>query len=67
MEVENIVKSIETNTFNDSNEQYSDACNHIARATNAYIALSLNLDSENVNLFYYLFYKCQILNIYIYI
>lgn len=49
LEVENIVKSIETCTFDDSDEQYSDACNHIVRATNAYIALSLNLDSENVN------------------
>lgn len=55
LEIENVVKSLETCTFDESNEQYSDAYNHIARATKAYIAITLNLESEKVILIFTLF------------
>lgn len=45
---------METCKFDESNEQYSDAYYHIACATNAYIALTLKIDSEKVNLNYLL-------------
>lgn len=48
-EIENVVKFMETCKYDESNEQYSDAYNHIARATLAYIALTLQIDSEKVN------------------
>jgi len=46
---------MKTCKFDESNEQYSDAYYHIACATNAYIALTLKIDSEKVNLNYLLF------------
>lgn len=52
LEIESIVKSMETYKFDDSNEQYSDAYYHVARATNAFIALTLNLNCDEVNLYF---------------
>lgn len=49
-EIENVVKFIESCKYDESNEQYSDAFNHIVRTTNAYVAITLNRNSENVNL-----------------
>lgn len=46
LEIESVLKFIETCKFDESNEQYSDAYYHIARATNAYIALTLKIDSK---------------------
>lgn len=40
---------METCKYEESDEQYSDAYYHIACATNAYIALTLKIDSEKVN------------------
>lgn len=48
-EMENVVKFMETCKYDESNEQYSDAYNHIAHTTLAYIALTLKIDSEKVN------------------
>jgi exonuclease VII small subunit len=53
LEIENVVKYLETCIFDESNEQYSDAYNHIARATNAYIAITLNQESDKVILIKY--------------
>lgn len=47
-EIESVVKFIESCKYDDSNEQYSDAFNHIVRTTNSYIALTLNHNYENV-------------------
>lgn len=49
LEIENVIKSMDSCVFDESTEQYSDACNHIARSTNAYISSSLNLDFKKVN------------------
>ncbi|CAI6343167.1 unnamed protein product [Macrosiphum euphorbiae] len=48
LEIENVVKFLETCKFDESNEQYADAYHHIARASNAYIALTLKIDSEKL-------------------
>lgn len=48
LEVESIVKFLETCKFKEYNEHYADAYHHIARATNAYIALTLQIDSKKV-------------------
>ncbi|CAI6350792.1 unnamed protein product [Macrosiphum euphorbiae] len=48
LEIESVLKFMETCKFDESNEQYSDAYYHIARATNAYIALTLKIDSEKL-------------------
>ncbi|XP_016657447.1 uncharacterized protein LOC100571226 [Acyrthosiphon pisum] len=48
LEIESVVKFLETCKFDESNEQYSDAYHHIARATYAYIALTLKIDSEKL-------------------
>lgn len=53
MEIENVVKYMEACKYDESNEQYSDAFSHIAQTTNAYIALALNRNYENVNFNYY--------------
>lgn len=50
---------METCKFDESNEQYSDAYYHIAHATNAYIALTLKIDSEKVNFNNFLFYSTK--------
>lgn len=50
LEIESIVKSMETYKFDDSNQQYSDAYYHVARSTNAFIALTLNVNCDEVNL-----------------
>jgi len=60
MEIESVLKCMETCKFDESNEQYSDAYYHIAHATNAYIALTLKIDSEKVNLNYLYFYSKSI-------
>jgi len=44
-----MVKFVESCEFGEVHEQYSDVYIHIARATNAYVALTLNLDHEKVN------------------
>lgn len=41
---------MKTCKYEESDEQCSDAYYHIACATNAYIALTLKIDSEKVNL-----------------
>lgn len=51
-EIESVVEFIDSCKYNESNEQYSDAFNHIARTTNAYVAITLNRNSENVNINY---------------
>jgi len=56
LEIESVVKFLETCKFDESNEQYADAYHHIARASNAYIALALKIDSEKVNFNYCLFH-----------
>ncbi|XP_022179430.1 uncharacterized protein LOC111040046 isoform X1 [Myzus persicae] len=48
LEIERVLKLMETCKFDESNEQYSDAYYHIAHATNAYIALTLKIDSEKL-------------------
>ncbi|XP_016657441.1 uncharacterized protein LOC100160247 isoform X2 [Acyrthosiphon pisum] len=48
LEIESVVQFLETCKFDESNEQYADAYNHIARASNAYIALTLKIDSEKL-------------------
>lgn len=48
--IESVVKFMETCTFDESNKQSSDVYHHIARSTNAYIALTLKIDTENVNI-----------------
>lgn len=48
LEIENVVKFMETCKYDESNKQYSEAYNHIARATLAYIALTLEIDSEKL-------------------
>jgi len=60
LEIENVVKFMETCKYDESNEQYSDAYNHIARATLAYIALTLQIDSEKVNYNYLSFIQFNI-------
>lgn len=52
LEIETVVKYMESCKLDESNEQYSDACNHIARTTYAYVATTLNRESEKVNLHY---------------
>ncbi|KAL4141617.1 hypothetical protein QTP88_004228 [Uroleucon formosanum] len=47
-EIENIVKFMETCKFDESNELYSSAYHHIARATYAYIAFTLKMDAEKL-------------------
>jgi len=49
LEIESVLKFMETCTFDESSKQYSDAYYHIARATNAYIALTLKIDSDKVS------------------
>jgi len=49
LEIKSVVKYLETCKFDESNEQYTSAYCHIAWATNAYIALTLKIDSEKVN------------------
>lgn len=50
LEIENIVKCLKSFECDEANlMQYSDVYNHIARSTNAYIALTLNLDIEKVS------------------
>ncbi|XP_001946582.1 uncharacterized protein LOC100165115 [Acyrthosiphon pisum] len=48
LEIGNVVKFMETCKFDESNEQYSSAYHHIARATNAYIAFTLKIDAEKL-------------------
>ncbi|XP_016657442.1 uncharacterized protein LOC107882879 [Acyrthosiphon pisum] len=48
LNIESIVKFMETCKFNESDKQYSDAYHHIARATNVFIALTLKIDSEKL-------------------
>ncbi|XP_060878757.1 uncharacterized protein LOC132951078 isoform X2 [Metopolophium dirhodum] len=48
LEIESVVKFLETCKFNESNQQYSDAYRHIGQATYAYIALTLKIDSEKL-------------------
>lgn len=55
-EIESVVKFIESCKYDESNEQYSDAFNHIVRTTHDYIALTLNRKSESVNLNYSLIF-----------
>ncbi|KAL5240440.1 hypothetical protein ACI65C_007850 [Semiaphis heraclei] len=47
-EMKSSVKYLETCKFDESNEQYSDVYFHIARATTAYIALTLKIDPEKL-------------------
>ena len=49
MEIESVVKFLETCKFDESDQQYSDAYHHIGQATYAYIALTLKIGSEKVN------------------
>lgn len=51
-EIEGVVKSLDSCTFDDSYKQYSNSFNHIARSTYAYIGLSMNVDSKKVNFFF---------------
>jgi len=54
--IETIVTFMETCKFDESNQQYSDTYHHIARATKAYIALTLKIESKKVNInFYFMF------------
>ncbi|XP_016658449.1 uncharacterized protein LOC100575167 [Acyrthosiphon pisum] len=46
--IETIVTFMETCKFDESNQQYSDAYHHIARATKAYIASTLKIDSKKL-------------------
>eukprot|EP00102_Acyrthosiphon_pisum_P021228 XP_016658438.1 PREDICTED: uncharacterized protein LOC107883282 [Acyrthosiphon pisum] len=46
--IETIVKFMETCTFDESNKQNFNVYHHIAQATNAYISLTLKIDSENL-------------------
>ncbi|XP_060870952.1 uncharacterized protein LOC132945272 isoform X2 [Metopolophium dirhodum] len=46
--IESVVKFMKTCTFDKLNKQNSDVYHHIAQATNAYIALTLKIDSENL-------------------
>ncbi|KAL5240438.1 hypothetical protein ACI65C_007848 [Semiaphis heraclei] len=48
LEIESVVKYLDICKFDKSNRQYSGAYHHIARATNAYIALTLKIDSEKL-------------------
>jgi len=50
LEIETIVTFMETCTFDESNKQCSDAYHHIAQATKVFIALTLKIDSEKVNI-----------------
>jgi len=52
LEIENIIKSMDTLKLDELFDQYLSAYIHIARATNAYIALTLNRDYEKVNINY---------------
>jgi len=51
LNIESIVKFMETCKFDESDKQYSDAYHHIARATSVFIALTLKIDSEKVNFY----------------
>lgn len=50
MEIKSIVKYLQSCKFNERDEQYSVAYNHIAQTTFGFIALTLNLDFKMVNL-----------------
>lgn len=56
-EIQKIVKYVEMCKFDKSNNHYLETCNHIARTSNAYIALTLNVNFEKVNLNYYYIYN----------
>lgn len=57
LEIESVVQYIERCKSNMINEQCLNAYNHIARATYAYITLTLNLDSKMVNLNFFILKK----------
>ncbi|CAI6353710.1 unnamed protein product [Macrosiphum euphorbiae] len=48
LEIETMVTFMETCKFDESNQQYSDAYHHIARATKAFIASTLKIDSKKL-------------------
>lgn len=52
LEIENVMKSMECNEFDYEMKRYKYAFAHIAQATYAYVALTLNRDYEKVNLNY---------------
>jgi len=62
LEIESMVKFLESCEFGEVHEQYSNAYIQIVRATNAYVALTLNLDHEKVN-FNYCFIKLCVWNV----
>lgn len=48
LEIESIVKFMETCKFDESDQPYLNAYHHIAQSTYVYIALTLEIDSEKV-------------------
>lgn len=48
-EIKEVVQFMDSCHFDETNDKYSNAFNHVARSTYAYIALSMNLDYEKVN------------------
>lgn len=49
LEIQSVLKTMESCKFDETNAEYIDAWKHIIRSTYAYIAITLNLDSEKVN------------------
>lgn len=50
--IRDVIKSLDTRIFDESDEPYFYACHHISWATYGYIALTLNHDCENVSINY---------------